>query len=87
MTIKKCIVCGRYFGANAKQQICSEECKNMHKREYNSAYRKKPVVKEETKHKENNLVELAKAARDCGMTYGQYMAKKYAAKHPIIREW
>ena len=77
---KKCGVCGKEFdGWNKNQRYCSDACKNEAHRQRGEIYRANARLKEEQKKAEANkkkaLEEIATAARNAGMTYGQYVAR------------
>ena len=84
---KKCKYCGKEFDATkSKRLYCSDKCKK-------SRWREKDKKRKYGVHMENPnaaVVDIAVKAREAGMTYGQYVAKKYkrelvAAKADIKR--
>lgn len=86
--VRKCYICGKMFVTESKGYYCSDSCRNVAKLQREKKYRTKKVLQEETiKRQENDLVKLNEEARAAGMTYGKYMAQKYAKKHPITRIW
>ncbi len=66
---KKCICawCNKTFYTMRKKTYCTERC-----RLYANARISEPVIKKDAKPK-MSLQEVAKLARDCGMTYGKYV--------------
>jgi predicted nucleic acid-binding Zn ribbon protein len=77
---KKCGVCGKDFdGWNKNQKYCSEECKHVSHLQRGEMYRENARLKAEQKKEEAKkkkaLEEIAMAARNAGMTYGQYVAR------------
>lgn len=72
---KKCIVCNKVFvPTSPKQKICgSPECKRLRTRELDNIKVKKKYVPK--KKAGPTLAELAAAAREKGMTYGEYIAR------------
>ena len=95
--LKICNYCKKEFLSVKNERYCCEKCRELGKKEYNMKYRKSPLnmnemdengkPKKVIKHKENNLVEDAKKARELGLTYGQYIGTIYAKRNPIIRKW
>lgn len=85
MRLRQCVVCGRdYEPWNPNQKCCGDEnCKRELTR---WAYKRKIQAQKETYHRErrektalprkNTLNEDAMAAKEAGMTYGEYMALK-----------
>ena len=76
--IKVCDRCGKEFEANESriyQKYCSIECREKARiQKRRETYERK---KEEKKKKVvDKLQQDAAGAREAGMTYGQYMAKK-----------
>ena len=73
---KSCVICGTKFVSRfTKVSTCSEECRKTralqrHKEYRDSRPQKKAVAKAD------KLAETAKAARDIGLTYGQYKAQE-----------
>lgn len=83
---KICPICGKEF-TNGRRKYCSEECtkesnrRNTRKkdRERDEKLKKRPKTMKKKKGKKLNALELtAKAAREAGMTYGQYVAQHNA---------
>lgn len=72
--MSECIWCGKKFPKVRQTKLyCSEECRKKYWDELRrSAYKKK-----HRNTANEDLVEVAAEARDAGMTYGQYVAKKY----------
>lgn len=70
----KCICCGESFLTRQKSRLyCSEECR----KKYWDELRRLTYKKKHSNAVNEELVEVAAEARDAGMTYGQYVAKKY----------
>ncbi len=61
----QCAYCGKLYNTLRKCKYCSVECRN---RANGKAARKpqKPAV---------SIVEIARLARECGLSYGEYVAK------------
>ena len=75
----KCIYCNKEFTPRVrKQKTCGgTECKRMLCREASRIYHQNMAIeakKEKEKKKKNGLADMARKARECGMTYGQYVA-------------
>ena len=71
-----CEVCGKTVLTSTRRKYCSEECGNIAKNEknrerdrYRDRRKKKPPVKSNSA-----LAEVTRAARDAGLSYGQYVA-------------
>lgn len=76
--VKICPVCGRKFCDNRKK-YCTHKC--MKRANYLQGKERKEKLEKEIKEKEkkSNALELiAKAAKEAGMTYGQYVAQHNA---------
>lgn len=79
---KKCSVCGKQFEPQNRRQVtCGSECQKIRENDLMAAWRakntksaKKPREKKPEKKKPETLAQINKKARECGMTYGQYMA-------------
>ena len=94
---RTCKYCKKEFISKRNAKYCCERCRELGNKEYNSKYRKSPLnqsdvdengnLKKVKKHKENNLIEDTKKARELGLTYGQYIGSIYAKKNPIVRKW
>lgn len=71
-TEKNCACCGNPFVVTTHSRIyCSEECYKSMK----AILRKKDKPKKKSKKKVASLRDMAKEAREHGMTYGQYVAQ------------
>ena len=76
----KCIYCGKEFQIKRRpdQVTCGgEECKKKLQSERSkSIWREKALEKKAQKNRKVNgtLTDIARKARECGMTYGQYVA-------------
>jgi predicted nucleic acid-binding Zn ribbon protein len=71
-TEKNCACCGNPFVVTTHSRIyCSEECYKSMK----AILRKKDKPKRKKKENVTSLRDMAKEAREHGMTYGQYVAK------------
>lgn len=82
---KICIVCGKEFEPRVNnQKCCSPECSNVQNvKRAKASYEKhkhQAKKKEKLKAKKENLAKANEAARNSGMSYGQYMAEKYRAE-------
>lgn len=75
---KVCAVCGKSFETDCgARKYCSHECrKEAECRQYEERYARKIAKKESM----TRLAENGRAAREAGLSYGQYMAKKRMAK-------
>ena len=83
--IKTCPICGREFVAERRRYCsegCSREARIENQKRANREMSRKPrpvsAVPRGKPKKENSLQEIARKAREAGMTYGQYVALKYA---------
>jgi len=82
---KVCAYCGKTFEHNNTQtKYCGNECRAAVQREQNLRHRRKYLDRQATKpkakrkpkiEKPKTLSEIAAAAREAGMTYGEYVAK------------
>ena len=77
---RKCVVCGKTYKPNSNvQKACGLECKKV----LRQGYRKKDrAIKHELQArakrlKHTDVAKIETAARKCGMTYGQWVAKQY----------
>ena len=85
--MKKCKNCGKEFEPAYNRQVhCCQECRIAYswKRQKD---RQKAGQSRKTKQKEEKrtptLAEQNRQARTCGLTYGKYVAQKYA---PVVRK-
>lgn len=67
----KCAYCGKSFTALRKRKYCFKECQNKAnghcaEKDRKASTRKKPDL---------SLEEVARLSRECGMNYGEYVAK------------
>lgn len=83
--IRTCPICGREFVTERRRycsESCSREARGKQQKTYNREMSRKPEqvsTKPRVKSKkENSLQELARKAREAGMSYGQYVALEYA---------
>lgn len=82
--VKICPVCGREF-VTERRRYCSEGCsreariKNQKIRNRELSRKPRPIsTKPRGKPEQvSSLQELARKAREAGMTYGQYVASEY----------
>lgn len=77
---KKCEICGKLFDAwNNRQKFCSDDCRYKHKLQqgavFREVYKSQEQKQKSRKKKKPTLTEISAAARQAGMTYGQYVAK------------
>ena len=82
-TIAYCAICGKEFRAvSYRQKCCSEQCqrKRVSQRQMGSRLWEKEIAAEygieptpRQPEPEKSLAEVAKAAKEAGMTYGQYV--------------
>ena len=81
--ISVCANCGKEFTANNRaSKYCSDECRKAQEKKRKEYYRLNPDAKPKrgpqprrnNKKKENPFVEILTAAREAGMSYGQYVA-------------
>ena len=79
--VKHCVVCGKELPLK-KRTYCSNACaltmKLKRQMDNNKDQYKKPKAEEKpkvAKKKKLSLVEVAKLAKEAGLTYGQYVAK------------
>lgn len=77
-----CVVCGTIFQKRKKDHVCcSQSCQLKRRREYekemNALYRAQKKEKENDIKKTNHekIADIAIAAREEGLTYGQYVVK------------
>ncbi|MCI9249737.1 MAG: hypothetical protein HFG99_11475 [Dorea sp.] len=83
--IRTCPICGREF-VTGRRRYCSESCSREARIEYqkkaNREMSRKPrpvsAVPRGKPKRESSLQEIARKAREAGMTYGQYVALEYA---------
>lgn len=83
--VKTCPICGREF-VTERRRYCSESCsreariedQKRRNRELNRKPRPASVKPRVRPKEESSLQELARKAREAGMTYGQYVALEYA---------
>lgn len=81
----KCKNCGREFDPlSKKQKHCSAECRVEYQKKARIARDERRKQKKiAVKRKKNQpLSQMNREARACGMTYGKYVALKYA---PVVR--
>lgn len=76
--MKKVCVCGKAFESDCvNAKYCSEGCKLIGRKKANdSKTKRRRTVREARKEEKNQeLVDVAVAARKAGMSYGQYVQK------------
>ena len=75
---KSCVICGNKFVSRfTKVSTCSSECHEIREKQRHKEYiAKRKTPKKATVAKADKLAETAKAARDTGLTYGQYKAQE-----------
>ena len=80
ITSISCKWCGKTITRHGNTNYCSSKCRLLaqaEKKRNSTKSAKKRIAEEKRK---NSLSEVAKRARECGLTYGQYMAKIEAEK-------
>lgn len=86
---KKCAVCGKTFYRTlptVKGMFCSEECKRYHRNTYARQREKEEKQKRKNeKKKSKHLDEEIDKARELGLSYGQYKARKYIEEMEKIK--
>lgn len=85
MKKNKCMICGKEFESERYARICSTRCRTIRKEEIKREQReqqKNPATQNPQK-RQSKIADINAAARDAGMTYGKYMAMKYAEKNRI----
>ena len=71
--IKNCVVCGKKFDGWGAQKYCSKVCYAESRR-----VSRRQLKKKKSKAKKNTrLLERVNAAKEAGLSYGQYMAREY----------
>ena len=77
--VRKCIICGKLFTAQRKNaSCCSCECKKVNcinNRKKQAKMKKVKKAEKRNKIPNKDLLDIDKAAKLAGMTYGQYVAK------------
>jgi hypothetical protein len=79
-TLHKCKWCGKLITRKGNTNYCCNECRilaNAEKKRNSTKSAQKRIAEEKLK---NSLSAVAKRATECGLTYGQYMAKIEAEK-------
>lgn len=90
METRQCKLCGKPI-PKGRRTYCSRECmmditkKKIRKKERES-FKKPQAVKRSYRRLGNDLDDVARRAREAGMTYGQYVGKEYAKAHPCKRK-
>lgn len=83
---KECKFCGKYFKpTKPRQRYCSDICRSAAKKVKSKMTKEDEVFlkKKESNLKHKSQEDLARDAfnaREAGLTYGQYMARKYAPR-------
>lgn len=80
---KYCKWCGKVITVKGRSSYCSNECRMLadaDKRKNNS---KKVKARLEEEKEKNSLEAIVKKATECGLTYGQYVAKLEAKKRRL----
>lgn len=91
----KCVVCGKEFTPEKRKHMaktCSEECSRENSRRHRVLYQKEHAEKYNKNSKEYywrkkgktgqskiSLDDAARLAREEGLSYGQWMARRYMA--------
>ena len=76
-----CAVCGREFEKiKNRQTICSDECRELRKKEnvtraWNKRKFKAEIKKRKATSNIKSISEIQKEARKAGMSYGEYVAR------------
>lgn len=75
---RPCVICGNKFVSRfTKVSACSPECHEIQAKQRHKEYSdKRKTPRKATATKADKLAETAKAARDTGLTYGQYKAQE-----------
>ena len=69
-----CVYCGKTFiNVGHKRKYCSQECSDVMKKTQTKEAQNN--AKRKPRKKSTSLRDMAKEAREHGMTYGQYVAK------------
>lgn len=85
--MKRCKNCGKEFepGCN-RQKHCCPECRTAYSQKRQKDRQKtgqNRKQKEKKKKQTSTLADQNKQARACGLSYGKYVAQKYA---PVVRK-
>lgn len=74
-----CKSCLRKFDDRASQSKYCPKCKDIvasrQRNSWKAEYYKKPMPERKTVHKSKDIAQIAKEAREKGMSYGRYVAK------------
>ncbi len=71
--IKNCAVCGKEFDGWGSQKYCCKTCYTEGRR----VSRRRLKKKKERRRNNMGLMERVKAAKEAGVSYGQYVAREY----------
>lgn len=74
----RCPICGRTFTlSKVRLEYCSVACRDKaHRQELQKQYAVRPAIERRKRIKTSlSLTEIAKLAREAGMTYGEYVAR------------
>ena len=88
LPMKPCIICGELFQpSKINHNCCSQKCRKINFRMQTQSYNErqleikranKSIKKEKTNHEK--IADIAIAAREEGLTYGQYVAQQYISE-------
>lgn len=79
-----CAVCGGTFYSHRRNTpVCSETCRRQYKKMKKAEMVKSNTSATPTQKRKSHIEDINAAARAAGMTYGKYMAMKYAEKNRI----
>ena len=76
-----CAVCGREFEkVKNRQTICSDECRELRKKEnvtkaWNKRKLKAEIEKRKSASNSKSIAEIQAEARNLGLSYGEYVAR------------
>lgn len=77
--IINCGICGKKFEGYLSSKYCSDECRRTARRQNDresDARRKYRKKEKKVKNQTVSISDIAKLARQAGMSYGQYVAEK-----------
>jgi hypothetical protein len=75
--IRACAVCGNIFiPKKANSKYCGEKCAGKaYSEKYKRCKKKRKAEQEKRMEAQRSITDIAVAARQAGMTYGQYVVK------------
>ena len=77
-----CAVCGgTFYSQRRNTPVCSEACRKKYKQRLRQERAEENAVPK--RERKSNIADINAAARAAGMTYGKYVAMKYAEKNRI----